>query len=341
MEAFTRHGGRLAAAQAAWPDARRPWIDLSTGVNPLAYPAPRATRAERARLPDPAWLAELEAVAAQAFGAAPERVAAVPGVEAAIRLLPALLGARTVTIATPTYGSHADAWMAAGAELRPAGERAEAVVVVNPNNPDGRVTAPTALTDLLGLHPPLIPANAGMSGGDEDASGAGGWLIVDESFVETAPALSIAGVEHPRLVVLRSFGKFYGLPGLRLGFVVAASAVIARLRTLLGDWPVSADAIAAGLAAYADSAWLARTRQRIAREAARLDAALVDAGFSIVGGTSLFRLASSPNAPARFASLCRAGVLTRPFAEHPTWLRFGLPHPSARKRVFAALGALA
>lgn len=320
MDDFQRHGGRLEAAARRWPDAPRPWIDLSTGVNPLPFPAPRASRAERAGLPDPQRLAQLEAAAAAAFGADPERVAAVAGVEAAIRLLPMVLGARSAAIAEPTYASHADAWMQAGAELRAWGAAAEADVVVNPNNPDGRTTSPTELLTRLD---------------------AGGWLVVDESFGDLAPELSVAATKHPKLVVLRSFGKFYGLAGLRLGFVVAAAPVIARLRALLGDWPVCADAIAAGLAAYADAAWAARARIRVAREAARLDRALERANFTIVGGTSLFRLAQAPDASDRFDALGRAGVLTRPFADRPTWLRFGLPSAPARGRVLTALRALA
>ena len=53
LDGFIRHGGRLAAARAAFPHAPQPWLDLSTGVNPRPYPAPRASRTERARLPDP------------------------------------------------------------------------------------------------------------------------------------------------------------------------------------------------------------------------------------------------------------------------------------------------
>ncbi|MBT9473922.1 MAG: threonine-phosphate decarboxylase CobD [Pseudomonadota bacterium] len=317
LEDFLRHGGRLAAARRAFPDAPAPWLDLSTGINPRPWKGARATAASLTRLPDPDEIAALEAAAAAAFGVTPDRVAAVPGAEAALRALPRLLGARSVAIASPTYGAHAEAWRLAGAKVQcvAPGELAsvasEAVVVVNPNNPDGA------------RHDDLEP-------GDR-------WLIVDESFVETAPELSVAARAGHRLIVLRSFGKFYGLAGVRLGFVIAEPGLAARIGAQFGDWPVSAEAIAAGTAAYADSAWRERTAARLTKDAARLDAMLTRAGFEILGGTSLFRLAATPDAAHRFIDLARGGVLTRPFPDQPTWLRFGLPKPKDWPRLQAAL----
>ncbi len=310
---FRRHGGRISAAEALFPQAPRPWLDLSTGINPRPYPAPAATRRDLTRLPDPEALADLEAVAAQAFGAAPERVAATPGTEAALRLLPRLLGASSVAIGRPTYGGHLDAWRAAGAEIVPEGAPAEAWVVVNPNNPDGRVT-PTET---------LVPGQ--------------GWLVVDEAFADPHPEASVAAQAGGRLVVLRSFGKFYGLPGLRLGFLLAEPALAARVREAFGDWPVSTPAILAGRAAYTDHAWRERTRRRLARDRARLDGLLESAGLQVLGGTDLFRLARSDDAEAVFLRLTRAGVLCRPF-DQAGLLRFGLPgRPADWDRLAAAL----
>ncbi|MET3525862.1 threonine-phosphate decarboxylase CobD [Phenylobacterium koreense] len=316
LEAFLRHGGRLAAARAAFPEAPSPWLDLSTGINPRPYPAPRAAAAALQRLPDPEEIRELEAAAARAFGVSPDRVAATPGAEAALRLLPRLLGARSVAVATPTYGGHAEAWRLAGAKVRevawPATATcAEVVVVVNPNNPDGRAV--------------------------DISQPAASWLIVDESFVESCPGQSIASRADAGTIVIRSFGKFYGLPGVRLGFVIAAPGLAARVSAGFGDWPVSAEAIAAGRAAYADEAWREQTRRRLERDAARLDRLLVKAGYEIVGGTSLFRLAAAPDARSRFVALARRGVLVRPFSDQPTWLRFGLPKPKDWPRLAAAL----
>jgi len=312
---FRRHGGRLAAAAALFPDAPRPWLDLSTGVNPRAYPLRPVPRAALARLPDPQETAAAEAAAAAAFGARPDHVAAVPGSEAALRLLPRLLGARSVAIAAATYSGHAEAWRAAGVTAAADADAAEAWVVVNPNNPDGAVT-PAA--DIL-------------------ASAERRWTIVDEAFADAGPEHSVADHARGRLVVLRSFGKFYGLPGLRLGFIVADPALIARIRLTQGDWPIGAQAVAAARAAYADVAWAERARARLSRDARRLDAALQAAGLAPLGGTALFRLVHAPDATAVFLRLAQAGILCRPFAD-PHRLRFGFPGaPRDWDRLQAAL----
>jgi cobalamin biosynthetic protein CobC len=156
-------------------------------------------------------------------------------------------------------------------------------------------------------------------------------LLVDEAFVEVDPALSVAHLAgspgYERLMVLRSFGKFHGLAGARLGFLVLEPGLAAGVREVLGDWPVSGPAIVAGLAAYADTAWAVQTRLRLIEDTVQLDRLLRGAGFEIVGGTTLFRLTRAPDAPRRFEILARAGILTRPFPWDETLIRFGLPGP--------------
>lgn len=318
---FAHHGGRLCVARSLFPNVPQPWIDLSTGINPSSYPAPRASARERNRLPEPTELARLEAVAAQAFNVDdPARVVATGGTENVLRLLPYVLKLSSAVIAGPTYGSHADAWNLAGAKARVVADadlftdaNADcAMTIVNPNNPDGRIVA---REQLLSLHNALSDNN--------------GVLIVDEAFADLEPRHSVADLAGtdaaPRMVVLRSFGKFYGLAGVRLGFVIASPLIATQLRQLLGDWPVSVDALRAGLAAYANHDWAERTRDRLSRAAERLDKLLVGGGMSIVGGTSLYRLARAPNAQARFTQLISHGVLVRPFDYDATLLRFGLP----------------
>jgi cobalamin biosynthesis protein CobC len=329
--AFTTHGGRMHEARAQFPHAPEPWIDLSTGINPRSYPAPRPSKEQRNRLPGCEELKSLEQAAALAFGIDDAaRVVATAGSESALRLLPQLLALKEAAIASPTYGSHAQSWRSAKPValdlLLPQAARArQAVIIVNPNNPDGRIVG---ASELRSLHDAL--------------ASQGGALIVDEAFADTVPAISVAALAGsaaaPRLLVLRSFGKFYGLAGLRLGFLVAAAPIAAALRSVLGDWPVSVDALLAGRAAYADSAWSERERQRLTRDARRLDHLLTRAGFSIVGGTSLYRLVSAPDAATRFRQLLQAGVLTRPFAADATLLRFGLPGSAAAwRRLSSAL----
>ncbi len=318
---FTRHGGRLAEARAAFPHAPEPWIDLSTGINPRPWPLRRVQRASLDRLPDPAEIAALERIAAQAFGADPAGVVAVPGADAGLRLLPYLTGARDVAIVEPTYSGHRAAWEVAGAAVRGIDRNelarceAAALVVVNPNNPDGGVISPQQLRTLARSR----------------------WLIVDESFVETQPEQSVAAHVSDRMVLLRSFGKFYGLAGLRLGFVIAVPDVAVRLRAMIGDWPVSSDAVAIGSAAYADQAWRDITLARLLRDSRRLDRVLKNAGFATRGGTALFRLAETTDAHAWFRKLSAQGILVRAFDAQPTWLRFGIPGVQDCARLEAAL----
>lgn len=322
----TRHGGGLMRAAAAYPDAPRPWLDLSTGINPEPWRGARAAEAELNRLPDPGALLALETAAASAFGCAPQRTAATAGAESAIRLLPLLLGVRSVEIVGPTYGAHAEAWRAAGVATRliapdqAATSQAGVLVIVNPNNPDGRLTRRAELIAMARAR-----------------SAAGRWLVVDESFIECAPDDSVSDLAEPGLIVLRSFGKFYGLAGVRLGFMLAAPDLISRLRALLGDWPVGADALIMGRGAYADSGWRRRTQTALADRADRLDDLLVRAGFQIIGGTSLFRMTRTSHAMPWFQHLCRAGVLTRPFDHTPDALRFGVPTERDLPRLARAL----
>jgi cobalamin biosynthetic protein CobC len=252
----------------------------------------------------------------------PALVAAIPGAESGLRLLPRSTGARSVAILSPTYGGHAEAWQAAGRDVHIAGALetlpdTAALVIVNPNNPDGRA----------------MPADSVAQLAEKTRL-----LIVDESFVEIAPQLSVAGLANDRLIVLRSFGKFFGLAGVRLGFIIAGPKIIAQVRAAFGDWPVSAEAIAAGTAAYADPGWMQATRARLRQDSERLDHMLEQAGLEILGGTSLFRLCTSPRAKLWFEHLARHGLLVRPFGQQPNWLRFGLPGTEAGwSRLQAAL----
>lgn len=320
------HGGRLAAARRLFVGAPEPFLDLSTGINPHPYPLPDLPVAAFTRLPEPEEVAALEAAAARAYGVAdPAMVVAAPGTQALIQILPRVVTQPAVAVLGPTYAEHARAWQAAGARIVPAASLTDlaavpAAVLCNPNNPDGR-RWPAA--DLLAAAPR-------------------GLLVVDEAFAdleEDAAAISIAPyLPREGVVVLRSFGKTYGLAGLRLGFALAAPALATVLRAALGPWAVSGPAIATGRAALADAAWPAAMRVRLRTEAAALDACLSEAGLALLGGTALFRLAASTRAPALFDRLGRAGILVRRFAAQPTWLRFGLPAtPDAWNRLCAAL----
>jgi cobalamin biosynthesis protein CobC len=327
LMAFAYHGGAIDAARRLAPDAPTPWIDLSTGINPHAYPLPDLEPDVWTRLPTGEAIAALESAAARRYGAAPEAVVAGPGSQALIHALARLAPKGVVGGLGAIYGGHVEAFAAAGARLVQAASlealaECDVAVVVNPNNPDGQVAG---RVDLLDLHARLLLR--------------GGLLIVDEAFADfeddesLTPFLPAIGA-----VVLRSFGKTFGLAGLRLGFAVASPDVGKRLRAALGPWPVSGAAIAIGAKALADLEWTAAMAIRLGQEAARLDALLTDNGWRLLGGTRLFRLAWRGDAAEAFERLLGAGVLTRLFPDAQDRLRFGIPGEEAHwARLAAAL----
>ena len=316
------HGGDLDQARAAFGGGD--WIDLSTGINRLPYPLPDLPARAWTALPTAAETAALEAAAAAAYGAAGP-VVALAGAQAAIQLVPRLDPPGRAAVLAPSYNEHAAALAAQGWAVTPAAgpedmAGADLAVIVNPNNPDGRRWPPEALAALAGRV---------------------GRLIVDESFADVDPALSLVPHLHAlgeRALVLRSFGKFYGLAGLRLGFALAGPAAAARLRALAGPWAVGGPAIAVGAAALTDRDWQAATAVRLHEDAARLAAMLAAAGWPAVGATALFVTVETGDARAAQARLARARIWTRAFPYSAGWLRLGLPGDAAEwARLAAAL----
>ena len=294
------HGGGIDAAIARFGGAREDWLDLSTGINPIPYPLPKLAAGDWAALPDSAAEARLIA-AARRFWRVPEgaSVLASPGTSALIARLPALLPPGRAEIRARSYNEHAAAFRAAGWEI--GGDGANARVIVHPDNPDGRL----------------------WDGGDDSERAL---LVIDESFCDLAPEASHVGMAARQgVVVLKSFGKFWGLAGLRLGFAIGAPALIGRLAEMLGPWPVSGPALAIGARALADEAWADTTRARLARDAARLDGLAKAAGRRPVGGTALFRLFETGDAGAAFEHLAARRILSRVFPYDAGWLRLGLP----------------
>jgi cobalamin biosynthesis protein CobC len=310
------HGGDLAAARLLFPGAPEPFVDLSTGINPHSYPIPSFASDVFTRLPEPIALERLAVAAARAYGApSGAHVVAAPGTQILLAQVAALVPPGRAMLLGPTYAEHARAAALARHTVNEACALDELVdadlaILVNPNNPDGRIVQ---RADLLALA--------------QARSAHRGLMVIDEAFMDVGPPeVSLcAEVERGRIAVLRSFGKFFGLPGLRLGFAIAAPAIAARLRAVLGPWAVSGPAMAIGEIALADTAWIAATRARLAEDATRLDQFLQSRDLAVAGGTSLFRLVRTPRAAALYDQMGRAGVLVRRFDENPHWLRFGLP----------------
>ncbi|WP_282602511.1 threonine-phosphate decarboxylase CobD [Paracoccus sp. PARArs4] len=318
------HGGNLDWARAHW--GGDDWIDLSTGINRHPWvPGPLSTEALRA-LPQKSAESRLIAVAARHFGCPPESVLPMAGATAPIQALPRILPPGRAAVLTPSYNEHAASLRAAGWQVADAPDLtamagADLAVVVNPNNPDGREFAPADLR--------LLAAHVGL-------------LVVDESFADPRPDLSIAPDLPANAVVLRSFGKFWGLAGLRLGFAVAQPRMLARLRDFSGPWSVSGPALEIASEAMADCHWAEDTITYHAEGAMRLDMLALRAGWEVAGGTHLFRLFDTPDAGAAQAHLARHRIWSRRFPYSDRWLRLGIPGNRAEwDRVGAALAAAA
>ncbi|MGH6959585.1 MAG: aminotransferase class I/II-fold pyridoxal phosphate-dependent enzyme, partial [Dongiaceae bacterium] len=260
------HGGNLTAAEARFGRPAAGWLDLSTGINPFAYPVPEVPAAAWHRLPDAADQARLFTAARRYYGATSgQPMAVASGSQALIqwlpRLVPAKTGAEQAAILSPTYGEHAKCWADGGYtteaidELDAVADRHSIVVLANPNNPDGRRIEPAA---LLALADGLARRDA--------------LLVVDEAFVDVEPRLSVAAAAgRAGLVVLRSFGKFFGLAGLRLGIALGPPPFIAQLTDALGPWAVSGPGMLIATQAMNDARWIVEMRQQLRRTAIRLD----------------------------------------------------------------------
>jgi cobalamin biosynthetic protein CobC len=303
------HGGNLDVARARFGGRLEDWIDLSTGINRRSYPVPALGPRHWSALPSRSDIETLHAAARQAYGCKAS-VLAVAGTQAAIQLLPRLAPVGRARILAPTYNEFAPVLTGAGWHVDEVANLdalagADLAVVVNPNNPDGRQHDPAKLLSLL----PRVKR-----------------LVVDESFADVAPHVSLAAeVGRAGLLVLRSFGKFYGLAGLRLGFVLGSSEDVAVLDAMVGPWPVSGAAIEIGRKALLDRDWIDATRARLEREVLRLDGMAKVANWKLVGGTPLFRLYDVGDATAAQERLARGHLWSRIFEENPGWLRLGLP----------------
>jgi len=307
------HGGNLDEAKARF--GAGDWIDLSTGINRRPWSIPEMDPGVWRNLPTRAAQAALLAQARQAWRVGPEAGGiALGGAQAAIQMVPCLRPTGRAAVLGPTYNEHAACleragWIVTEVSSLEALCGADLAVVVNPNNPDGRAHRPA---DLLAL------------------SRTVGLLVVDESFGDVAPDLSLlpeAGKKN--LLILRSFGKFYGLAGLRLGFAFGARADVEALSQMAGPWSVSGPAIEIGRQALADEDWATAMRGQLAADAARCDDLARGAGWRVVGGTTLFRLYDTADARAAQEQLGRHKIWSRVFPWSDTLLRLGLPGPEA------------
>lgn len=306
------HGGNLREAAARYGIPLASWLDLSTGINPHPYPVPALAAHAWHRLPenDPAL-----ASAAERYYKAP-RMLPVAGTQAAIQALPRLRARSRVVVSAPSYAEHAHCWRQAGHAVREVPylsleqnvDEADVMVVCNPNNPTGAVVAPAVLLDWA-----------------DRLAARGGWLVVDEAFGDVVPEASVAHrTGQAGLIVLRSVGKFFGLAGLRLGFVAAEETILSGLAEWVGPWSVSGPAQSIGRAALEDRAWQESTYAQLQHAGSRLQRLLAGHGIDATG-TALYRWWPEPQAEIFHLHMAQRGIWVRLFPDKGRGIRIGLP----------------
>jgi len=307
------HGGRLRQAASRYGIPLCDWLDLSTGINPNGWPVPELPAECWRRLPEDDD--ELLPAARKYFQN--PAVLAVAGSQAAIQALPLTRTASRVGVLHPAYAEHAHAWRSAGHRIIVVdADRIDAqldslnvLIIINPNNPTGRLWSRRQLLCW-----------------QERLAARGGCLLVDEAFIDASPELSLTPLPvRPGLIVLRSIGKFFGLAGIRCGFVLAEPALLAQLAERLGPWAISHPGRYVAAQALADSAWRQETAKALNRQARRLRQLLTDSGWPPSGGCALFQWLNTGKAERLYDLLAEQGILTRLFRD-PAGLRFGLPN---------------
>lgn len=314
------HGGRLDEAVAKYGGARGKWLDLSTGINPHAYDVPDVPAHSWTSLPDKGAETAAREAARKSYGATEHAgISLAPGSQMHIQILPYLYKPQPVAIVGFTYQEHGVCWQRAGHQvymtdgLDSAEATARIVVVVNPNNPDGRVFQPNELLPLA-----------------RRLAAKGGVLIVDESFADASPDCSIASeAGRDGLLVMRSIGKFFGLAGVRFGVALTSPQLQIRLDERLGPWAVSGPALAIAEAALSDQKWQKRNLKKLDGACEKLRTVLESNGLEIIGHTSLFVLVRDDRAGDLWEHLAASHILTRSFPGKPDWLRIGLPSSRA------------
>jgi cobalamin biosynthetic protein CobC len=308
------HGGHLLQAVRRYGLPREAWLDLSTGINPIAWEGAPVSIVSWNRLPEEED--GLREVAQSYYGAPGVCVLPVSGSQAAIQALPRLRSRSRVGVPAVGYNEHGYRWKQAGHEVLPlavadfaaAIDGLDVLIVCNPNNPTGECVTPA---ELLDWHARL--------------SSRGGWLVVDEAFADSMPQTSLARfTDRDGLIVLRSLGKFFGLAGARVGFVLSGHVFLQMLAEWLGPWAISGPSRIVARAALSDRGWQEATRQRLRRDGQQLAALLTRHGLNPTGGCDLFQWVSEPRAKEIHEWLAQEAILTRHFSTVPS-LRFGLP----------------
>lgn len=319
------HGGRLRTAAAQFAIPLPQWLDLSTGINPDGWPVRTPPATAWARLPEDDD--DLEPVACHYYGVC--QLLPVAGSQAAIQALPRLRMPSRVGVLHPGFSEHGNAWLSnrhrivtvTAGQIDALLPDIDVLVLTQPNNPTGVMFKRDRLLQWR-----------------EQLTARGGWLIVDEAYMDATPEYSIAThADNPGLIVLRSLGKFFGLAGARVGFVCAEQNLLTQLRQLLGPWAISHPSRWIASQALQDTTWQQQARRQLLASSFRLQSLLQQHQLHPAGGCAFFQWSVSPHAAAIHQTLAQQGILVRLF-DDPLSVRFGLPaHENDWLRLESAL----
>ena len=257
-----------------------------------------------------------------------ENLLPLSGSQAAIQALPRLRSRSNVWVLENTYSEHLEAWKSQGHKVRQVQwqeidhlmclQPVDVIVLVNPDNPSGQLIPPELLLKWA-----------------KRLAKKKGWLIVDEAFMDATNEYSLMPDQcsdksvQDSLIVLRSIGKFFGLAGVRLGFIKAPNIVLQSLCDYLGPWSVSHIARWIGTQALQDTRWIDQQCTLLAMESKRLNV-LLTAHFSVpVSGCALFQSLQHSQAKTIYTTLAQQGILVRYYPQQNR-LRFALPGSSVQ-----------
>jgi cobalamin biosynthetic protein CobC len=328
------HGGQLDRVKQDYPEQLLPWIDLSTGISPFRYPVDINASACFKHLPQ--GHSDLIAAASCYYGV--DHGLPIPGSMWAIQNLPLIRklceqntnDSRPVLLPRMGFNEHVKAWAAWGFNIEYYDDmpsidqlgRAQSCVVINPNNPTGYHCSKQSLLDA---HKLLLSNDA--------------WLIVDEAFIDLTPEYScVAESVQQGFIVLRSFGKYFGLPGIRLGSIMACDQIIGNVKNLLNEWSINSAAQQIATTAFLDANWQYEVNKNIKTNSVKLQKLLKSLDLK-TQGTDFFRTYLTSNAKILNEHLLKLGIYVR-LLDDESGIRIGMPNENSDwKRLEVALSS--
>ena len=303
-----QHGGDIDLAIKKYGGERKNWIDLSTGINRTSYPWQESVNVHLRDLPGSKLLMSLEETASRAYKiAVGTDTVASSGAQQIINLLPLYLKKyNSVAILGPTYNEYESAFKSSNVRTKMVSEISDLycsdiAIIVNPNNPTGKEIAEEALDEL---------------------SKKVRILIIDESF-KMFSSRKIQKLDN--VIQINSLGKFFGLAGLRLGFVSGPSDFIKSVRNMLGPWPISSLAAEIGLVALNDKIWISEMEKILLAASNALHEVCNSKNWKLVGKTNLFHTYAISNCLEVEEQFAAHGIWVRTFDYSETWVRLGIP----------------